>query len=104
MPADFSPYDFLARTLRYWHRRRSAIEPVIGHLKSECRLERNRLRGTAGDAINAMLAAAAMNFHKLLGAFWRIFLRRLLGRREQFQLILASFGPRTSCAENSPAH
>jgi hypothetical protein len=37
-------------------------------------LERNRLKGTAGNAINAILAAAAMNFHKLLGAFWRIFL------------------------------
>jgi hypothetical protein len=37
-------------------------------------LERNRLKGTAGNAINAILAAAAMNFQKLLGAFWRIFL------------------------------
>jgi hypothetical protein len=27
---------------------------------------------------NAVLAAATMNFHKLLGAFWRIFLSRLL--------------------------
>ena len=45
-----------------------------GHLKSEHRLERNRLRGTAGNAINAILAAAAMNFQKLLGAFWCIFL------------------------------
>ena len=58
-----------------WMKRRAAVEPSIGHLKSEHRLERNRLKGTAGDAINAILAAAAMNFHKLLGAFWRIFLR-----------------------------
>jgi hypothetical protein len=36
-------------------------------------LERNRLKGDAGDAINAILAAAAMNFHKLLGAFWHFF-------------------------------
>ncbi len=55
-------------------KRRAAVEPSIGHLKSEHRLERNRLKGTAGDAINAILAAAAMNFHKLLGAFWRILL------------------------------
>jgi hypothetical protein len=37
-------------------------------------LERNRLKGAAGNAINAILAAAAMNFQKLLRAFWRIFL------------------------------
>ena len=40
----------------------------------EHRLERNRLKGTAGNEINAILAAAAMNFQKLLRAFWRIFL------------------------------
>ena len=33
-----------------------------------CRLERNRLKGVAGNAINAILSAAAMNFHKLLRA------------------------------------
>ncbi len=59
-------------------KRRAAVEPSIGHLKSEHRLERNRLKGAAGNAINAVLAAAAMNFHKLLGAFCRIFLCRLL--------------------------
>src|ERR1017187_4837517 len=57
-----------------WMKRRAAVEPSIGHLKSEHRLERNRLKGTAGNAINAILAAAAMNFQKLLRAFWRIFL------------------------------
>ena len=88
------------RTLWRWMKRRAAVEPSIGHLKTEHRLERNRLKGVAGDALNAILSAAAMNFHKLLGAFWRIFLRRLLGRWEQFQLILASFGPRMLCAEN----
>jgi len=55
-------------------KRRAAVEPSIGHLKSEHRLERNRLKGAAGNAINAILAAAAMNLQKLLGAFWRIFL------------------------------
>src|ERR1035437_10323227 len=61
-----------------WMKRRAAVEPSIGHLKSEHRLERNRLKGTAGNAINAILAAAAMNFQKLLGAFWRIFLFYLM--------------------------
>jgi IS5 family transposase len=47
---------------------RAAVEPGIGHLKNEHRLERNRLKGVAGDAVNAVLAAAAMNFRKLLRA------------------------------------
>jgi IS5 family transposase len=61
-----------------WMKRRAAVEPSIGHLKSEHRLERNRLKGTAGNEINAILAAAAMNFQKLLRAFWRIFLFYLM--------------------------
>jgi hypothetical protein len=56
-----------------WMKRRAAVEPSIGHLKSEHRLDRNRLKGIEGNAINAILSAAAMNFHKLLGAFLRIF-------------------------------
>ena len=59
-------------------KRRAAVEPSIGHLKSEHRLERNRLKGAAGNAINAILAAAAMNFQKLIRAFWRIFLLCLM--------------------------
>jgi IS5 family transposase len=67
------------RPLWRWMKRRAAVEPSIGHLKTEHRLERNRLKGVAGDAFNAILSAAAMNFQKLLGAFWRNFLRCLLG-------------------------
>jgi transposase, IS5 family len=66
------------RALWRWMKRRAAVEPSIGHLKQEHRLERNRLKGVAGDAINAILAAAAMNLHKLLGAFWRVFLTCLM--------------------------
>jgi IS5 family transposase len=47
-------------------RRRSAIEPVIGHIKSEHRMERNYLAHRAGDAANAVLAAAGYNFSLLL--------------------------------------
>jgi transposase, IS5 family len=86
------------RPLWRWMKRRAAVEPSIGHLKSEHRLERNRLKGVAGNALNAILSAAAMNFHKLLGAFWRKLLRCRLVRWEQFQLILASIVPQTLCA------
>lgn len=61
-----------------WMKRRAAVEPSIGHLKSEHRLERNRLKGTIGNEINAILAAAAMNFQKLFKAFWRTFLFGLM--------------------------
>jgi len=66
------------RALWRWMKRRAAVEPSIGHLKQEHRLERNRLKGVEGNAINAILSAAAMNFHKLLGAFWCIFLTCLM--------------------------
>ncbi len=47
-------------------RRRSAVEPVIGHAKGEHRMGRNHLAGQQGDAINAVLAAAGYNFRRLL--------------------------------------
>jgi hypothetical protein len=40
-------------------KRRAAVEPVIGHLKEDHRLGRNYLAHASGDAINAVLAAAA---------------------------------------------
>jgi hypothetical protein len=33
-------------------KRRAAIEPIIGHLKSDFRLSRNLLKGQVGDEIN----------------------------------------------------
>jgi IS5 family transposase len=47
-------------------RRRSAVEPVIGHLKAEHRMGRNYLAGRAGDAANTVLAAAGYNFRRLI--------------------------------------
>ena len=47
-------------------KRRAAIEPVIGHVKAEHRMDRNYLKGREGDSINAVLAAAGYNFSLLL--------------------------------------
>ncbi len=47
-------------------RRRSAVEPVIGHLKSGHRMDRNHLKGRTGDATNALLAAIGYNFRLLI--------------------------------------
>lgn len=54
------------RKARKRFRRRAGIEPIIGHLKSDFRLLRNYLKGSVGDRINLMLAAAAYNFKKLM--------------------------------------
>lgn len=58
-------------------RRRSAIEPVIGHMKAEHRMGRNYLWYRQGDAINAVLAAAGYNFSLLL-RWLRLLLLRIL--------------------------
>jgi len=70
-----------AKSLWRWMKRRAAVEPGIGHLKREHRMDRNRLKGTLGDQINAILSAAGMNFKKLLriaAAFLRQFYAWLL--------------------------
>jgi transposase, IS5 family len=53
-------------TIRRELRRRAAIEPIIGHTKNDGLLERNRLAGATGDAINAILVGAGHNIRLLL--------------------------------------
>jgi IS5 family transposase len=60
-------------TIRREIRRRAGIEPVIGHMKADGHLGRNFLAGTAGDAINVILAATGHNLRLL-----RAWLARLL--------------------------
>ena len=57
-----------ASVKKIW-KRRSAVEPIIGHLKSDNRLSRNMLKGIKGDDINPILAACGYNMRKLLKAF-----------------------------------
>ena len=52
------------------HSKRAAIEPIIGHLKSDHRMNRNFLKGIAGDTINVLLAAAAFNFKRVMN-LWK---------------------------------
>jgi len=56
----------VTKVIRREMKRRAAVEPVIGHLKAEHRMERNHLKGRQGDRINAVLAAAGHNFSLLL--------------------------------------
>ena len=47
-------------------KRRQAIEPIIGHLKADHRMNRCHLKGQTGDAIHAVLCAAGYNIGWLL--------------------------------------
>lgn len=46
-------------------KRRSAIEPIIGHLKKFCRMGRNYLKGKAGDIINPIISAIGLNLRRI---------------------------------------
>ena len=62
-------------------KRRSAIEPTIGHMKSDDRLGRNWLKGALGDAMHAVLCGAGHNLRiilKKLRLFCALLCRMLL--------------------------
>lgn len=69
--------------MRKRFQRRAAIEPVIGHLKSDHRLHRNFLKGFTGDQINLLMAAAAFNFKKWMRDvyFWLANIRQVYSLR-----------------------
>ena len=56
----------ITRSLRAMIRRRSAIEPAIGHMKMDGRLARNPLKGALGDAIHAVLCGAGHNLRLII--------------------------------------
>ncbi|MGA1865360.1 MAG: IS5 family transposase [bacterium] len=58
--------EYQRRKKRRQCRSRAAIEPVIEHIKDDCGMARNYLKGTIGDEMNAILSAAAFNFRRLL--------------------------------------
>ena len=78
----------MTKAIKREMRRRAAVEPVIGHLKQDHRMDRCYLAGSKGDAINAMLAAAGYNFRRLIAWLRRIW-RALLA------LLVLSIAPPT---------
>jgi IS5 family transposase len=64
-------------------RKRTIVEPIIGHLKSDGRMGRNYLKGELGDKQNALMTAAGYNLRLLLkwfknhffGQKWHVFLK-----------------------------
>ena len=58
----------ITRTLKAMIKRRSAIEPAIGHMKMDGRLGRNPLKGALGDALHAVMCGAGHNLRLILAA------------------------------------
>lgn len=75
----------ITHTLHAMIKRRSAIEPAIGHMKMDGRLARNPLKGALGDAIHALMWGAGHNPRLILAALrlycarWGLRLSQLLG-------------------------
>jgi|SRR5262245_24178215 len=70
----------VTKSIRREMRRRAAVEPVIGHLKEDHRMDRNHLKSHDGDRINAVLAAVGYNFRLLLrwlDELWRALMQVL---------------------------
>jgi len=58
----------VTRTLKTMIKRRSAIEPAIGHMKMDGRLGRNPLKGALGDTLHAVMCGAGHNLRPILAA------------------------------------
>src|ERR1035437_6390357 len=71
----------LTNLQRKWLRRRSAVEPTIGHIKEDHGMRRCWLKGETGDALHAVLCAAGFNIRWLMRAIaakgieplWQVF-------------------------------
>lgn len=80
-----------SRSERRRRKRRSAVEPKIGHLKSDHRMNRCYLARLTGDAINAVLAAAGSNLSKLLRRLAAALLARWYARLESLARRIPAF-------------
>ena len=85
----------LTRTARKWFKRRAAIEPIIGHVKSDNRMSKNYLKGVDGDDMNAILSGCGFTMRKLIAVFflpdllWHLFCEIILFSRENNELNVA---------------
>lgn len=63
----------LTRTQRKWYNRRSVVEPDIGHMKNDHRLNRNYLKGKIGDKLNVVFSACGYNLRTIYRRIASIF-------------------------------
>ena len=75
----------MTQTQRRWLKRRQAVEPAIGHLKSDNRIQscwlqgaRCKVQGAMGDALHALCCAVGYNLRWLIRAVERLGLKGLL--------------------------
>lgn len=82
----------LTRTARKWFKRRAAIEPIIGHVKSDNRMSKNYLKGVDGDDMNALLSGCGFTMRKLITVFFLPdFLWQLIYEKIYFPRIKCKF-------------
>jgi transposase, IS5 family len=85
------PNPNISKAQRKKHSKRAGIEPVIGHLKFDHRMNRNFLKGVVGDSLNVLLAAAAFNYKRVINLWkkeanhsWQLIYNFLLNMYWQF--------------------
>jgi len=88
----------LSKQQKGWLRRRTAVEPAIGHLKSDHRMDRCWLQGALGDALHSISCAAGYNVRWLMRAIGRLgigpaFLRLLQAALSQLRVPQIRQGP-----------
>ena len=83
-------FNSLSKQERRWLKRRQAVEPAIGHLKSDHRLDRCWLKGASGDALHAISCAAGYNLRWLLRAVARLGIGPAFLRLLQMVLLAAT--------------
>lgn len=81
----------ITKTIAKLLRRRSAIEPMIGHMKTDGRLTRCPLKGTEGDALFAVLCGCGHNIRMILRHL-RVFLCQLIWLIATSRLLAARDG------------
>ena len=84
----------ITRTLKAMIKRRSAIEPAIGHMKMDGRLGRNPLKGALGDALHAVMCGAGHNLRLILAALRLLCARFGLSMQAVIAALLAVPGDR----------
>lgn len=64
----YTPYTKkkLSKDDKKMQKRRSAIEPIIGHLKNFGRMGRNYLKGVTGDILNPLISAIGLNLRRIV--------------------------------------
>jgi len=80
-------YKTLTQEQKRWLKRRQAVEPAIGHLKSDHGMDRCWLTGELGDALHAISCALGYNIRWLLRAIARVGLKVILSLKLLMQWV-----------------